>query len=264
MQVAESGKAQAGDADEVVYNLIRRAIFSGLLRPGLKLQEPPIARVLNVSRERVRKALQRLTHEKWLDAIPNRGTFIPLPTVEELHAIYDARKILELGVTRQVASRSRVLAVGRLQDHVAREQDAIARDDRSLAFRLSAEFHFLLVELTNNAYLVDMHRGLMQRSSLHFSLFAPATMHECSSHNCAGPHEHAAIAQVIVEGNAARAEKLMARHLNELESLLSMRRQKFDFLDVEEVFVRLAQQDTERDVGAQGEVEQFQLSADHR
>lgn len=247
MQVTEGGKSSAGDADEAVYNLIRRAIFSGLLRPGLKLQEPPIARVLNVSRERVRKALQRLTHEKWLDAVPNRGTFIPVPTVEELHAIYDARKILELGVTRQVAARSRVLAVGRLAGHVAQEQNAARRDDRSLAFRLSAEFHFLLVELTNNSLLVDMHRGLMQRSSLHFSLFAPASMHECTSHNCAGPHDHEGIAQAVIEGNAARAEKLMARHLNELEILLSMRRQKFDFLDVEEAFARLAQQDLERD-----------------
>ncbi|MFC4277414.1 GntR family transcriptional regulator [Achromobacter aloeverae] len=247
MQVTEGPKSGAGDTDEAVYNLIRRAIFSGLLRPGLKLQEPAIARLLNVSRERVRKALQRLTHEKWLDAVPNRGTFIPVPTVEELHAIYDARKILELGVTRQVATRSRMLAVDRLAAHVAREQEAARRDDRSLAFRLSAEFHFLLVELTGNAYLVDMHRGLMQRSSLHFSLFAPAALHECTSHNCAGPHEHARIMQAIVDGNAARAEKLMIRHLDELETLLALRRQKFDFLEIDEAFARLMQQDRERD-----------------
>ncbi|OZI23854.1 hypothetical protein CAL26_10595 [Bordetella genomosp. 9] len=247
MPVTEGAKPSTSDADEIVYNLIRRAIFSGLLRPGLKLQEPRIARVLNVSRERVRKALQRLTHEKWLDSIPNRGTFIPVPTVEELHAIYDARKILELGVTRQVAERRRVLAVHRLAEHVASERDAAERDDRALAFRLSAEFHFLLVELTGNPYLVDMHRGLMQRSSLHFSLFAPASLHECTSHNCAGPHEHEGIMQAILDGNGARAEKLMTHHLNELETLLALRRQKFDFLEIDEAFARLAYQDEERE-----------------
>ncbi|OZI38264.1 hypothetical protein CAL29_08050 [Bordetella genomosp. 10] len=237
-----AGKSAAGDADEAVYHLIRRAIFSGLLRPGLKLREPQLARVLNVSRERVRKALHRLAHEKWLDAIPNRGTFIPVPTVEELHAIYDARKILELGIARQVAARSRLLAVDRLADHVRREARAALDGDRGLAFKLSAEFHSLLVALTGNPFLVEMHHGLMLRSSLHFSLFAPATVHDCTSPNCAGPHEHQAIAQAIAEGNAARAGKLMARHLDALESLLSLRRQKFDFLDVEEAFARLAGQ----------------------
>src|SRR3990167_10387021 len=70
-------KPRKGDvaADEAVYGAIRRAMHMGRLAPGTKLQEPALARVLGVSRERVRKALHRLVHEGWLTAIPNRGTF---------------------------------------------------------------------------------------------------------------------------------------------------------------------------------------------
>ena len=64
-------------ADEAVYGAIRRAMHMGRLSPGTKLQEPVLARVLKVSRERVRKALHRLVHEGWLQAVPNRGTFVP-------------------------------------------------------------------------------------------------------------------------------------------------------------------------------------------
>ncbi len=65
-------KPRKGDvaADEAVYGAIRRAMHMGRLAPGTKLQEPALARVLGVSRERVRKALHRLVHEGWLTAFP--------------------------------------------------------------------------------------------------------------------------------------------------------------------------------------------------
>jgi DNA-binding GntR family transcriptional regulator len=246
---AKAGKPGAApgvaDDDEVVYAQIRRAIFSGLLKPGTKLQEPTIARTLQVSRERVRKALHRLAHEKWLDIVPNKGTYIPVPSIDELHAIYDARKILELGITRQLAERHRIVALERLQAHVLREQAASDSHDRAEMFKLSAEFHFLMAELTHNTYLIAMHQGLMQRSSLHFSLYAPPDLHDRTVHHCAGPHEHAEIVAALLDGQASRAEKLMQRHLSELEVMLSMRSSKTHFLALEEVFARIHAEDAD-------------------
>ena len=37
----------------------------------------------------LRKALHRLVHEGWLTTVPNRGTFVPSLTVEEMREIYD-------------------------------------------------------------------------------------------------------------------------------------------------------------------------------
>ena len=232
-------KSNTVDDDDVIYGRIRQAIFSGLLKPGMKLQEPAIARIMAVSRERVRKALHRLAHEKWLDIVPNKGTYIPVPSIDELHAIYDARKILELGITRQLAERHRVVALDRLHAHVLLEQEARQNNDRAQVFKLSAEFHYLLVKLTRNPYLIDMHHSLMQRSSLHFSLYAPPDLHDRTVHHCAGPHEHGEIVAALQDGHAARAEKLMHRHLNELEVMLSMRQSRTEFLTLEDVFSQL-------------------------
>ncbi len=98
-------KPRKGDvaADEAVYGAIRRAMHMGRLSPGTKLQEPALARVLGVSRERVRKALHRLVHEGWLTAIPNRGTFVPTLTVEEMREIYDVRSMLEAAIVRRLS-----------------------------------------------------------------------------------------------------------------------------------------------------------------
>src|SRR5258708_37211993 len=90
------------DTDEAIYHAIRQTMLSGRLPPGLKLREPTLARVLGVSRDRIRKALHRLVHERWLETVPNRGTFVPTPSLEGLHEIYAARKILEVALARKL------------------------------------------------------------------------------------------------------------------------------------------------------------------
>src|SRR4030081_3302050 len=88
---ARSAGRRKGDvaADEAVYGALRRALPMGRLSPGTKLQEPALARVLKVSRERVRKALHRLVHEGWLQAVPNRGTFVPRLTIGGVGGVLD-------------------------------------------------------------------------------------------------------------------------------------------------------------------------------
>lgn len=235
--------AESTDADAQVYGRIRHAILSGLLRPGMKLQEPRLAKLLGCTRERVRKALHHLSHEKWLDIIPNKGVFIPVPTVQELHAIFEARNLIELGVVRQLAERSQILDFEPFVAHVRQERIASERNDRATAAKLAAEFHFLLVASLHNPYIQEMHRGLMLRSSLHFSLYAPANLQAGARNGCAGPHEHEALVQALRDGHAVRAEKLMQRHLSQLEVLLSVRTPKTDFLPLEEVFATLQSTD---------------------
>jgi DNA-binding GntR family transcriptional regulator len=122
-------KPRKGDvaADEAVYGAIRRAMHMGRLAPGTKLQEPALARVLGVSRERVRKALHRLVHEGWLTAIPNRGTFVPSLTVEEMREIYDVRSMLEAAIVRRLSEGHSAAAAKRLKAHVAEEKAATRR-----------------------------------------------------------------------------------------------------------------------------------------
>ncbi|MGE0154245.1 MAG: GntR family transcriptional regulator, partial [Reyranellaceae bacterium] len=156
---------------------------------------------------------------------------VPTPSIEEQHEIYEARKILEIGIARKLAARHAFIDTDRLLDHVRTERKAIRANDRGSLFRLSAEFHFLIAELSGNKQLFDMLRGLLTRSSLHFSLFAPKRLH-----NCAGPHEHEDIASAILAGDVEKAATLMLDHLVGLETMLSMREEPAGFTSLEEVF----------------------------
>ena len=205
-------------ADEAVYGAIRRAMHLGRLAAGTKLQEPVLARVLKVSRERVRKALHRLVHEGWLTAVPNRGTFVPSLTVDEMREIYDVRSMLEAAIVRRLSESHSAASAKRLKAHIAEERAALKIDDRGRAFELSGEFHILLAELCGNDELTKLLRSLLTRSTMHFSLAAPEQLH-----NCAGPHDHGDIAEAILNGKAEKASKLMLTHLVGLVALQSTR-----------------------------------------
>lgn len=218
--------------DEVVYATIRQAMLSGRLRPGLKLQEPVLARLLKVSRERVRKALHRLVHERWLESVSNRGTFVPEPSVQELRELYEVRVILEDAIVRRLANGAGgISALQRLKAHVAEERAAVRSGDRGRLFGLSTEFHALLADFCGNEQLSRTLRSVLPRSSLHFSLFAPPQFD-----NCAGPHDHGDIVKAVAAGDAGKACRLMAEHLDGLVRLLSVRQEPPAHASLEEIF----------------------------
>lgn len=217
--------------DKAVYDSIRRAMHMGRLPPGTKLQEPVLARVLRVSRERVRKALHRLVHEGWLETVPNRGTFVPSLSVEEIREIYEVRAMLETGIVRRLSGARDAQIGRRLKSHVSRERAAARSNDRGRLFALSGQFHVLLAEVCGNMQLTGLLRGLLARSTMHFSLSAPEQFH-----NCAGPHEHGAIVEAIVAGKTEKASKLMLAHLSGLVEMQSARPPAARPVDLAEAF----------------------------
>lgn len=217
--------------DKAVYDTIRRAMLMGRLLPGTKLAEPALARVLKVSRERVRKALHRLVHEGWLEAVPNRGTFVPALTVEEVREIYDVRTMLETAIVSRLSAEHDSAAAQRLKVHVGEERIAVRNDDRGRLFGLSGEFHVLLAELCGNEQLAKLLRGLLTRSTMHFSQAAPERFQ-----NCAGPHDHADIVKAILARDAKKAAKLMLDHLVGLAEWQSAWRPPSTPVGIEEAF----------------------------
>src|SRR5476651_2124469 len=218
-------------ADQAVYGAIRRAMHMGRLAPGTKMQEPALARVLKVSRERVRKALHRLVHEGWLTAVPNRGTFVPSLSVDEMREIYDVRSMLEAAIVRRLSEGHNAASVRKLKAHIAAERAALKVDDRGRLFELSGDFHILLAELCGNDELTRLLRALLTRSTMHFSLSAPQQLN-----TCAGPHDHGDIAAAILDGKTERASKLMLAHLAGLVALQSTRPPETKSLRLEEAF----------------------------
>jgi len=81
--------------DEVVDFLVD-SIFSDGFKPGEKLVETRIARLLNVSQGVVREAFQELRSRGFLESIPYKGTFIKAFTDDGLKDYYKVRTEIEM------------------------------------------------------------------------------------------------------------------------------------------------------------------------
>ena len=63
-----------------VYNILKKRIADGTYRHGQRLQEPDLAKELNVSRSPVREAIKELVMEGILIDTPNKGAALKVFT----------------------------------------------------------------------------------------------------------------------------------------------------------------------------------------
>lgn len=201
--------------DDRVHAVLSRALFEGRLAPGSKLPEQRLASIFNVSRERVRKALHRLVAERRLEHIPERGTFVPKPSLAEIGTVYRAHRVFEAGVLINLITTLDETILSRIDRHLEEERDAASRGDRAASIKLSGGFHMLLVDSLQSPELSRFLRELLARSSLMVSAFEPASLSLC------GVDEHAAIARALKERKVERAIALSEEHFRHIEERLA-------------------------------------------
>jgi DNA-binding GntR family transcriptional regulator len=209
------GGLDGAAVEQRVHEALSRTLLEGRLTPGAKLPEHRLAAIFHVSRERVRKVLHRLVAERRLEAIPQRGVFVPKPTVEEIARIYLAHRVFEAGVIAELTQRPNAAILDRIADHLDDERAAVERGDRAASVRLSGEFHLMLVDSLETPELSRFLRELLARSSLMVSAFEPARLSLC------GVDEHAAIAAALRAGDAERAIALSGEHFRHIEERLA-------------------------------------------
>lgn len=216
---------------EAVYGRILSVVHSGQLGPGQRMPEPSIARILGVSRERVRRALHRLAHEGWLELVPNRGACIPETTEFNLIQIFEARIALEGAIVRLLAKRPSAVMIDEMRDHLQAERSAAEKGDRPQQIYLSGGFHEKLFSFVGNPWLRGFFNQVMIPTVSAYALFAPQKLP-----NCGGPHEHEAIFNAIQRGDCEEAERLMTAHLHEaITHILRYRTSKIG-ISIEDAF----------------------------
>jgi DNA-binding GntR family transcriptional regulator len=197
--------------EDGVHAALSRALFEGRLTPGAKLPEHRLAAIFDVSRERIRKVLHRLVAERRLEAIPQRGVFVPSPSREEIRNVYLAHRVFEAGVIAELARSHDQQTLDLIEAHLEKERAAGAAGDRAASVSLSGEFHLLLVDALVNPELSRFLRELLSRSSLMVWAFEPARLSIC------GIDEHAAIAAALKARDPDRAIALSGEHFRHIE-----------------------------------------------
>ena len=84
----------SGMNEAAIHTILSRLLLGGSLPGGMKLGEHRLAELFGVSRERIRKVLHRLGHERLLEIVKNRGAFTIEPDLREGRVVYAARRMV--------------------------------------------------------------------------------------------------------------------------------------------------------------------------
>ena len=97
---SDSTKQRLSDRvfDYVVDNIQRRRF-----KPGAKLTEQKISEELSVSHIPVRKAIERLHREGWIERFPHKGSFVKQFDSDNINELCQIREIVETACMHIVA-----------------------------------------------------------------------------------------------------------------------------------------------------------------
>jgi DNA-binding GntR family transcriptional regulator len=218
-----------GSKPEAIAERIRAAILEHRLAPGAKLTEAQLCEVFGVKRGPIRQALALLATDHLVDLEPNRGAFVASPSLQEVHEVFEMRRIIELAVVERICTGHGPRRLKQIGSMIGRERKAFETRDFSAWIRLSGEFHTELASLTGNTVLCDCLNGLVARSTLISALYESLGRSPCSF------EDHEAILAALDAGDATEAAALMSRHLQSVE-LKMLDRPASGAADLHEVF----------------------------
>lgn len=197
-----------------IYKKIKQAIIHQKLRPNVQLVEKEIAETFGVSRTPVRNVLRRLSYERLVKIIENKGAFVSCSSIEEAKEVFEMRRILEAQAVRRACRQATEEQLAQLEKMVEEELSTYKDVDYIEAIQMSGEFHLKIAELAGNSYF---HQYLEDLISLTYVIISIYGRGQEEKSTCL---HHLHILKAIKQRDEDLAEKLSVEHLKEIENNL--------------------------------------------
>jgi DNA-binding GntR family transcriptional regulator len=206
-EMADSLRARAADADEVVLPTLQAAILSGVLAPGTRLRQEDLAAVFGTSRVPIRQALRALEFEGLATSEAHRGFVVSSIDADEIEEIYELRILLESHAIRLAVPLLTYEDLDELEG-LYQEMASAPGPDEQLAAR--EKFYRRLYSITArprlSALIMRYRREVSRPLRWQLARHTPA--------------HHEALWQAIKDGDADRATAELAAHYRRVSALL--------------------------------------------
>jgi DNA-binding GntR family transcriptional regulator len=211
------------NAEERAYRSIIRLILSGRYRPGDFLLEMDIAPKLEMSRTPVSRALARLVTEGFLNKLPKKGCYIPLPTPEDARQIFSAREAVEGKAAGEAALNATEEEIENLGKFIETDENAVRSKEREKFAENNELFHTGIARSSRNLYLERWCRNIFWRSNIYIfyfdSFYKPQEKNRIEQLT---PEQHRAILDAIRSRDPRMAEQKMREHIARTYNALLM------------------------------------------
>ncbi|XHF35822.1 GntR family transcriptional regulator [Pseudomonas chlororaphis] len=197
-----------------LYPRLLDAILEQRIDAASRFTEESLKQMFGVSRADVRRVLTQLSHEQIIVLRANHRPRVAAPDAEQTRQALHARRLAENTLVQLACQHAQAEDLKRLRALIERERQAVDKDRRGAAIRLSGEFHLQVAKMARNAPLAHFLGTLVPLTSLAIARCTEIT------HSCCGWEDHARIVEAIERDDAAEAVSLMNRHLDHLEQTI--------------------------------------------
>jgi DNA-binding GntR family transcriptional regulator len=191
-----------------VYDALRRAIITGALAPGQRVNEAEVARQMQISRGPVREAIRRLEQAGLLVSVPRRGTVVVSLAAEEVEEVYTLRADLEVRAIDRAIHRLSEAGLLELERLMELMQTAGAAGDLPTLLDADIQFHRNIVSAAGWPELERMWESLHPRT---LTLYTIRTLVEWSPNMHA--ERHTPVLEALRARDAQRAREAMRQHI---------------------------------------------------
>ncbi|MEO1563032.1 MAG: GntR family transcriptional regulator [Pseudomonadota bacterium] len=140
------------------YEALLKAISDGTLKPGDRLREVEVSKLLNLSRTPVREALRRLESDGIVEHQPRIGAAVRQLSHSEIVELYEMRVVLERTAAEMAAKHASEAEIDTLEG--LNRDIAESRNDPVAAAAINQSFHKALYQACRNRFLLDAASGL--------------------------------------------------------------------------------------------------------
>lgn len=205
-------KKNDGSKQDIAYQIIKNAIINHEFEPDSMLVEGMLCEKIGFSKTPIREALRRLASEKYVEFIPEKGTFVSRTSVEELIEIFDVREALEGMAARMCATRKDKLLIAKLQESYNKIFKDLIEENSILNIEDDLDFHCLLVNGSMNNNLITFSMEIMGQ----IKRYAAETVDDIDRLRLSY-HEHNEILNAVIAGDADHAERSIREHIRSVK-----------------------------------------------
>jgi DNA-binding GntR family transcriptional regulator len=230
MRITHSRRLQAGSTSRQVYSALREAIIAGELEPGQRLSENELSERFGVSRTPIREALALLRDERFVQVVPQLGTFVTRISDAAVADAQFVREALECAAVRVAAERVQPGDIAALEGLLRRQEEVVAQNDHERFAVLDDEFHAAICELSGSgvawevAQRVKGHLSRVRRLSLPHPNYLRTML-----------VEHHDVLDALRRASPDDAESALRHHLRMvLSAVPALRAQQPDYFEDEE------------------------------
>jgi len=180
----------------------------GALKPGTRLTEEELSKIMNISRAPIREAFNRLEKEGFVTIIPRKGAAVSKITAQAIEDIFEIRESLESLAVKKSIGKISIEKLEKVGKNFKKFINKTADTENCIHYlALDKIFHDLLSQKCGNKKLIELLANLQEQIhwlrniSLKRITFAGSVK------------EHLAIIEALKKDDEELINKVLLQHL---------------------------------------------------